>query len=173
MSHNCFEGAASTCDTLFEIIERESPDVLQLQEINGWGEGSPNTLENLAAQAGFQGIAYGNSNTRFKLGTLTRQPMINSEVLREGFWHCAVHITVPLAKDNPLHLWNVHLNPRFEDDRLPEVEQIIDQIDPDSYAVITAISIVLLAITLTQVILSVRSLLNDYTNSVLDDSGTR
>lgn len=137
MSHNCFEGAASTCDTLFEIIERESPDVLQLQEINGWGEGSPNTLENLAAQAGFQGIAYGNSNTRFKLGTLTRQPMINSEVLREGFWHCAVHITVPLAKDNPLHLWNVHLNPRFEDDRLPEVEQIIDQIDPDSYAVIT------------------------------------
>lgn len=136
LSYNAFEGAENTQDYLFTLIERERPDLLQMQEINGWGEGSPNTLEKLAETVGFNGVVYGDSNTRFKLGTLSLQPFKSSQVLKEGFWHCAVGTTIPFG-DDELHAWNLHLCPKLEDDRLPEIRQIIDQIDPGSYTLIT------------------------------------
>lgn len=136
LSYNAFEGAENTQGYLFALIEREKPDLLQMQEINGWGQGAPNTMEELANAVGFKGAVYGNSNTRFKLGTFSLRPYVHSDVLKEGFWHSAVGITIPFGEEE-LYAWNLHLCPKFEDDRLPEIRQIIDHVDPDSYTLIT------------------------------------
>ncbi|MEO5949643.1 MAG: endonuclease/exonuclease/phosphatase family protein [Candidatus Saccharimonas sp.] len=136
VSHNCFEGAKDTRDSLLESINVLDPDILQLQEINGWGEGYPSPFQLLARQGNYETAVFADSNTRFKLGTLARRAPLSEEVLTQGFWHSAVHVTVPFRNEK-LDLWNVPLNPRFEDDRLPEINTILANINLDSYTLIT------------------------------------
>ncbi len=136
VSYNCYEGAQNTRDILLGSIADLNPDVLQLQEINEWGVGSPSPFQLLAEEGGFETAVFGDSNTEFKLGTLARRASLESEVLRLGFWHCAIHTELPF-RGECLHLWNIHLNPRYEDDRLPEITSILARVDPDSYSLIT------------------------------------
>lgn len=136
VSYNCYEGAQDTRDILLGSISDLHPDILQLQEINEWGEGNPSPFQYLAETGSFETAVFGESNTRFKLGTLARRASLDYEVLTDGFWHSAIHTELPF-RDSALHMWNVHLNPRFEDDRLPEVETLLARIDPDSYTLIT------------------------------------
>lgn len=136
VSYNCYEGAQDTRDILLGSIADLHPDILQLQEINEWGEGDPSPFQLLAKKERFETAVFGDSNTRFKLGTLARRASLGYEVLTKGFWHSAIHTELPF-RDSVLHMWNVHLNPQLEDDRLPEVESILRQIDPKSYALIT------------------------------------
>jgi endonuclease/exonuclease/phosphatase family metal-dependent hydrolase len=136
VSYNCYEGAQDTRDILLGAIDGLKPDILQLQEINEWGEGSPSPFQLLAKRANFETSVFGDSNTRFKLGTLASRAPLDSEVLTEGFWHSAIHTELPF-RGSTLHMWNVHLNPQHEDNRLPEVENVLRQIDLESYALIT------------------------------------
>lgn len=136
VSYNCYEGAQDTHDILLGAIEDLKPDILQLQEINEWGEGSPSPFQLLTENGDFETAVFGDSNTRFKLGTLARRTSLGSEVLAEGFWHSTIHAELPF-RDSTLHVWNVHLNPQLEDNRLPEIDSILQKIDLESYALIT------------------------------------
>lgn len=136
VSYNCYEGAQNTRDILLGSIADLRPDILQLQEINEWGEGNPSPFQHLAETGSFETAVFGDSNTRFKLGTLARRASLDYEVLTSGFWHSTIHTALPF-RDSVLHMWNVHLNPQLEDNRLPEVENVLRQIDPESYALIT------------------------------------
>ena len=136
VSYNCFEGAEHTRSALLDVISQASPDVLQLQEVNGWGEGSPSELDKVATGFDYQTVIYGDSNTRFKLSTIANRAIISSEVITKDFWHSAIHTVLPF-NGGVLHLWNVHLDPRSEDGRLLEVEHLIESVGTEQYALIT------------------------------------
>jgi len=136
VSYNCFEGAQHTRDYLVGCLNNLNADVVQLQEINGWGEGSATPFQRFAQEGHYAAAVFGNSNTRFKLGTYARPTALHSEVLTQGFWHSAIHTELPYH-DGSLYLWNVHLNPRAEDDRLCEIDAILEAVDFDSYTLIT------------------------------------
>ena len=110
-------------------------DVLCVQEANGWNDGTPSQLETLAADTGLENYVFGDSNTRFKLATLARLPILGSQVHTEGFWHSAVQTTLSLG-DGTLDLWNVHLNPGDEDSRLAEAKLLTSMVDMDKPAII-------------------------------------
>jgi exodeoxyribonuclease-3 len=134
-SYNLFEGAEQTADALETFALQENIDILCLQEVNGWQEGTPSRLEQFAAATGLNHCVYGDSNTEYKLATFSRYPITTSRVYTEGLWHCAVQTVIhsPIGK---LDAWNIHLNPKAEDARLPEARFIVSQVDPDALAVI-------------------------------------
>jgi endonuclease/exonuclease/phosphatase family metal-dependent hydrolase len=94
--------------------------VLCLQEANGWDEGYPNRLEAVAAETGLTSYVYGDSNTQYKLATLSNVPILHSEVYVENFWHSAVRTVIPYG-GGMIDQWNLHLDPGGEDSRLEEI----------------------------------------------------
>jgi len=135
-SYNLYEGAQDTYSQLQDFITEQDIDVLCLQEVNGWGVGYPKRIDEFGESIRFPHYVYGDSNTRFKLATYSSIPMLSSRVITEGFWHSSVKTTFEI-QDNTLDVWNIHLNPRGEDDRLKEVEQIVAMIDPNQPTIIT------------------------------------
>lgn len=135
-SYNLYEGAQDTYSQLQEFVAEQNPDVLCLQEANGWDSGTPSRLEEFGETTGLPHYVFGNSNTRFKLATFSRLPLLASEVVTDGFWHSAVRTTVGY-KDDALDVWNVHLNPRGEDERVKEIARLIALTDTNRPTVIT------------------------------------
>lgn len=119
VSYNLFEGASTTKLELAEFINGEKPGVVCLQEANGWGENGQSRAKEFASEVGLPFYVYGNSNTRFKLATFSRTPFVSSEVHRNGFWHSAIRATIQ-DDDDTIDVWNVHLDPRDETNRLDE-----------------------------------------------------
>lgn len=122
-SYNLFEGARDTSAQLEDFVVQQEIDVLSIQEANGWQDGDPSRLDQFAKNTGMESYVYGDSNSRFKLAIFSRLPIIGSAVYKEGLHHCAVKATVEV-NDEPLNIWNVHLNPFGEDQRLAEVRLI-------------------------------------------------
>ncbi|MGF7228631.1 MAG: endonuclease/exonuclease/phosphatase family protein [Candidatus Saccharibacteria bacterium] len=135
-SYNLFEGAQNTQSELKEFVAEQELDVLCIQEANGWAEGEPTRLEEFAEATGLNTWAYGDSNTRFKLATFSGSPMLASKAHTDGFWHSAVHSVVQ-TNGEPLHVWNVHLNPGNEDERLAEAKLLMSLINQDEQTIIT------------------------------------
>lgn len=127
VSYNLFEGASATRPQLAEFIQGEQPDVVCLQEANGWGEHEERRAKEFADEAGLPFYVFGDSNTRFKLATFSRTPFTSSEVHTNGFWHSAIRASVRHG-DDAIDIWNVHLNPRDEADRLDEAKLLASMV---------------------------------------------
>ncbi len=136
LSYNLCSGAVSTYDNLVRFINTEKPDILCLQEANGWNTGSPTRIEAFAKATGFDFWRFGDSNTDFKLLTLSRLPITDGQTITEGFWHCAVRVTVTV-KGAPFTVWNVHLDPRAPTKRLFEAQRLTSHIDSSKRVIIT------------------------------------
>ncbi len=121
VSYNLFEGAQATKSELAEFINEEQPDVVCLQETNGWGDNEQERAKEFAAEVDLPFYVYGDSNTRFKLATFSRTPFTSSDVHKDGFWHSAVRVSVR-HDDDTIDVWNVHLDPRDETNRLNEAK---------------------------------------------------
>lgn len=118
-----------------DFTTEQDVDVLCVQEANGWNDGEPSLLQTLAKDTGLNNYVYGNSNTRFKLATLSRAPILHSQVHTESFWHSAVQTTIQLG-EQVLDLWNIHLNPGDEDSRLAEAKLLAALIDKTKPAIL-------------------------------------
>jgi endonuclease/exonuclease/phosphatase family metal-dependent hydrolase len=124
-TQNLFEGAKESISELTEYTNQSNIDVFCLQETNNWDDGNPSQLTRFAKETGHPNSVFGDSNTEYKLSTLSRVPIISSEVHTIGFWHSAIHIEVPYQNDS-LHVWNIHLDPRDEDHRLEEARKLVE-----------------------------------------------
>lgn len=124
VSYNLFEGANETTAALEEFVNNEYPDVVCLQEANGWGDDNERRAKEFAEKTGLSHWIYGDSNTRFKLATFSRFPFVNSTVHKDGLWHSAIQAGVRLPDNNVAEIWNIHHNPRNEDDRIREAKKL-------------------------------------------------
>ncbi len=136
MSYNLYEGAQDTYSQLREFVAKTAPDVLCLQETNDWNDGSPSRLDEFGEQVSLPHHIFGDSNTRFKLATFSRAPIVSSQVLTDGFWHAAIKTTVEY-EGSTLDVWNTHLNPRGEDNRVAEAGKLVELVDPGRPTIIT------------------------------------
>jgi exodeoxyribonuclease-3 len=135
-SYNLWNGSKETYNRLVDYIKVQHLDVLCLQEINGWQDENFTKLNDFMDRAGFTDNEYGNSNSEYKLATLTTLPVISKTVHQEGFWHCVVEIHLK-AGDKEIVIFNVHLDPWKEDPRVKEIEKILSKVDPSKLTIIT------------------------------------
>lgn len=120
---------------LVEFTKSEQPDVLCLQEANGWGDDGQNISKEFAEKVGLLFYAYGDSNTKYDLATFSHLPFKESKVYKDEFWHCAVRTTIQY-EGTALGVWNVHLDPREEERRLIEAGLISSRIGKFDKAII-------------------------------------
>lgn len=135
-SYNLWDGSKRTYFRFIDFVKEQHFDVLCLQEINGWQDDNFAKLNDFADRTGFTDNEYGNSNSEFKLATLSTLPIVSKTVHQEGFWHCVVEVHVKLG-DTELVIFNVHLDPWKEDPRVLEVERLLNKIDGGVATIIT------------------------------------
>lgn len=135
VSYNLFEGAQNNYDQLKQFIGEYNPDIVCLQETNGWDNGSPSRLERFCKDTGLSHHVFGRGNTVYTLATVSKVPILSSTVHKDGFWHCAVHIKVMFGTEF-LNIWNVHLSPVDEISRLAEVKRLIAMINIDENTIV-------------------------------------
>ena len=136
LSYNLFEGARTTMADLLGFVADEAPDLVCLQEANGWGEDGRRRAREFASAVGLPNFVFGASNTPFNLVTFSQVPFVESGVHHDGFWHCAVHAAVRYG-DDVLHVWNLHLDPRDEQRRLDEAALLLRHLDGEGMVVAT------------------------------------
>lgn len=136
VSYNLLEGAGPSADELVRFLRDESADVVCLQEANGWEAEGWRRARELAEAVGLPYLACGHSNTPFHLVTLARIPFVHQEIHTRGLWHCAVQVVVREGEDE-LEVWNLHLDPRSEDERVREAALVVGLLDPERSAVLT------------------------------------
>jgi len=135
-SYNLWNGASDTYFRLVDFAKEQKYDVLCLQEINGWQDDDFARLKDFADRAGYTTYQYGNSNSEYKLVTLTTLPVVSQTVHQEGFWHCVVETHVRLD-DTELAIFNLHLDPWKEDPRVKEIEKVLAKVDPNKPTILT------------------------------------
>jgi endonuclease/exonuclease/phosphatase family metal-dependent hydrolase len=135
ISHNLFEGAENTYSELKGFMAHRKPDIACLQETNGWGSGTPSRASDFKDDLKFSSGVLAGSNTRFELATFSGLLPKMTAAYRKGFWHAAIHTAFDLDGEL-LHVWNVHLHPKGEDERLEEVGLLANYIglnDPATF----------------------------------------
>ena len=135
-SYNLWDGSKRTYFRFIDFVKEQNFDVLCLQEINGWQDDNFAKLNDFADRSGFADFEYGNSNSEFKLATLTTMPAVSKTVLQEGFWHCVVETHLKVG-DSELVIFNVHLDPWKEDPRVLEIERLLSKVDQNKPTIIT------------------------------------
>lgn len=135
-SYNLWKGAHDTYFRLVDFVKDQQFDVLCLQEINGWQENDLEKLRDFTDRTGFDTFEFGNSNSEYKMATLSRLPITYHNVYAEGFWHCAIETRLK-AGDKEITLVNVHLDPYVEEPRLRELHRLFDLIDTSKPVIIT------------------------------------
>jgi exodeoxyribonuclease-3 len=135
-SYNLFEGAQDTFPQLIKLAVEEDFDILALQEVNGWQEDDFAKAKDFAKAANMPYFAFADSNTRFKLATFSKTPILGTDAHSEGFWHAALETQV--AYDGAeLTIFNTHLNPRSEEDREGEAKKLLGLVDLGKSVLIT------------------------------------
>jgi endonuclease/exonuclease/phosphatase family metal-dependent hydrolase len=115
---------------LLSFIRDASPDIVGLQEANGWDRGLPPTIEQVAQQLGMNEF-FARTAGGFHLGLLTRFTILDaenlsSEVGRQG----ALRATLISPLGERIYVFVVHLDPSSSEARLCEVNTMLQLMQP-------------------------------------------
>jgi exodeoxyribonuclease III len=127
-SYNLWNGADKSFNRLIDFAKTQAFDVLCLQEINGWQNNDFARLKEFVDRAEYDDYIFGNSNSEYKMATVSMLPIEFSDIYVEGFWHCVIlsRIQVDGFEITVVH---VHLDPWHEEPRLKELQRLFNLID--------------------------------------------
>ncbi len=115
---------------LLSFIRDANPDIVGLQEANGWERGKPPTIQQVAQQLGMNQY-FARTAGGFHLGLLTKFTILeaenlSSEIGRQG----ALRATLLTPTGEHLYVFIVHLDPVSSDARLCEVNTLLQLMQP-------------------------------------------
>ena len=123
ISMNVFEGAKGKIDDICAWLNTHKPDVVCIQEANGWSDDDYATCKQFAAQTGLQFYQYGTSYTRYDTAIFSRHKPVTSGELNYRLTHSITWVELPFG-DSTVKICNWHADPRLEDFRLFELRDI-------------------------------------------------
>jgi len=102
-------------------IAAQKPDVVALQELNGYTE---EKLKEDARAWGHPYVQLCQVKSGFHLGLTSRKPIENVQLIaKKGLWHGIIH-----GQTHGIDFFVLHLAPKPEDIRLPETEIVLSEI---------------------------------------------
>ncbi|MBI1862765.1 endonuclease/exonuclease/phosphatase family protein [Candidatus Microgenomates bacterium] len=124
MSYNILEGGEGRIDEILAIVRDVKPDILCLQEVNGWDLDDWKQLKLFAFKAGFKHYELGiGKNSDYHVVTMSKTPIVFHQTF-EGVQNPGLHIVTDTSYGE-LSICNVHLSPYEEHYRVDEVEKIL------------------------------------------------
>jgi len=119
MTYNIYAGAAATFDTIIEIVNREAPDFLTLNEANGFDLDKNRLLDEFAQRT---------------VAIFSRKPFASPAAVRPLSRAAIVAvINTPIGE---VAICGTHLSPHSEDIRLKELKLILDVISPYEHKIL-------------------------------------
>lgn len=125
---NVFEGGRDKLDDICTWLKKLEPDVVCIQEANGWSDNDFATCKVVAEQTGLQFYQYGHSYTRYDTAIFSRQKLLAAGELNYRLTHSLTWIELPF-EDRTVKVCNWHADPRLEDFRLFELRDIKKAVD--------------------------------------------
>jgi endonuclease/exonuclease/phosphatase family metal-dependent hydrolase len=115
---------------LVAVIRNADPQIIGIQEANGWERGTPPVIAQVARELGMN-YAFAKTATGFNLGFLSKFPIIESENLAADIGRQGVlRATLTSPDGEPLNVFVAHLDPGSADTRMCEIYALIQRMQP-------------------------------------------
>lgn len=132
MTYNIYNGAETTIDDVIAVINEAKPDILTLNEANGFENDTRKRLAYVAEQTAmpYTHLALCGDGSWYHTALLSRYPILDATLL----YPCNRSLLVSRVQINNhiLSIGSLHLSPRCEADRLQEVHRLINHIGENS-----------------------------------------
>lgn len=124
LSYNVLEGAQDRFEEIIAIVKSVKPDILCLQEVNGWEQDDWKTLKLFAFKTGFQTYELGQAkNSDFHVATFSKLPILFHQTFI-GIQNAALHMVVD-TNVGEVSICNIHLSPLEESYRVEEISAVL------------------------------------------------
>ena len=136
MTYNIYAGAAATFDTIIEIVNREAPDFLTLNEANGFDLDKNRLLDEFAQRTDFRyyKLEKCGDSDNYHVAIFSRKPFASPAAVRPLSRAAIVAvINTPIGE---VAICGTHLSPHSEDIRLKELKLILDVISPYEHKIL-------------------------------------
>ena len=114
---------------LLDYINKQKADVVALQELNGWQNGDPNLMEQIAKESGYNGylaLCPGG----FHNGLLTKYPILETRNISEYLSTlCGMYARLD-SPFGPLNIFNVHFDAFNFDKRMCQSKYLVKLAEP-------------------------------------------
>lgn len=125
MSYNIFDGAVNKLPQIIEIVKKESPDYLTLNEANTFANDNNKILKEFAQATSFPYFELALSGEMdYHVAAFSKYPFLSVNKLQPLARSCL--ITLVESPSGKLSLASLHLTPYSEDLRHPEIDKIIE-----------------------------------------------
>lgn len=124
LSYNILEGGQDRFEEIITIVKSVKPDILCLQEVNGWEQDDWKTLKLFAFKTGFKTYELGQAkNSDYHVATFSKLPILFHQTF-VGIQNAALHMVVD-TNVGEVSICNVHLSPYEESYRLEEIDKVL------------------------------------------------
>ncbi len=125
MTYNILDGAADTLQEIIEVVKKESPDYLTLNEANTFAANDNKVLKDFARETNFPYFDIALSGEYdYHVAVLSKYPFKSVHKLQPLARACLIAlIDSPLGE---ISIASLHLTPYSEDLRHPEIDLILD-----------------------------------------------
>ncbi len=123
MSYNIFDGGAKRLGLIISAIQREAPDILIINEANGFSEDGSKILKRVSSETSLPYYSIALTEWGYDVAVLSKLPFTKTEALMPN-----KRAAMSAMIDSPLGLISIigaHLNSGPEDLRLLETKKII------------------------------------------------
>lgn len=132
MTYNIYNGAETTIDDVIAVINEVKPDILTLNEANGFENDTRKRLAYVSEQTAmpYTHLALCGDGSWYHTALLSKYPILDATLL----YPCSRSLLVSrIQVDNHVFsIGSLHLSPRCEADRLQEVHRLINHIGENS-----------------------------------------
>ena len=124
MTYNILNGGEAGLDLVIDIVKKESPDYLTINEANAFSDKNNKLLKEFADRTGFKYYELGISGEYdYHVAALSRYPLKHVQKPQPLMRACVISlIETALGK---ISVASLHLTPYTEDLRLPEMDLIL------------------------------------------------
>jgi exodeoxyribonuclease III len=124
MTYNILNGGQERLPLIIEVIKKETPDYLTINEANTFAADNNKKIRQVAAQTGFPYYDIALSGEYdYHVAVFSKFPLKNIHKLQPLMRACLItQIDTPLGE---LSIASLHLTPYYEDLRLPEIDLIV------------------------------------------------
>lgn len=136
MTYNIYQGAVKTRPKVVAIVKNEDPDFLTINEANNFADDNRKILKQFAQDAGFPyfEISFWQSVMGKNTASFSRQPFKEIRII-EPLNRTYIQVVVETLLGE-MAITSVHLSHISENERLQEIEVILDAQRPYQYKVI-------------------------------------
>ncbi len=122
--YNIFKGGEKRIDDIFTVIREINADIIGMLEAVSWQKNNSQIKKNIQ-KSGYKFYKLAIANSKYNIAILSKIP-VYVRCIKNGFRHTLVQVLLKEGKYKGFCVFFVHLSPVSEEDRLKELEKVLE-----------------------------------------------